>query len=274
MVQPRNISQRFNGHHVNQYNFPESIFGAGIFELYSLAYTYCPQYIDFTTSDGTCPPLIKGEYPSCQTPPNFIIKGVYLSIDFEFIQFKFKQCQSSDADHLAGLQCASSSSIVTTFSTSEIKVNAYFTNTLIKPLDYKTPNQTYLDSIYWTVNPSVSKLADVFMDQQVVQDYDDYFDTDKSKNSSFYSVKPDAMREIQVFQSSSLLEFNFRRSNINHVTKRVYSKLLDVLSTVGGVTQALFLIVGILLVRYVNYRYKMKLSNELYDFEPPEENLR
>ena len=251
--------------------FPESIFGPNAFALYSLGYMYCPKYIDFTLKDGSCPSSIKEEYPNCQTPPNFIIKGVYLSIDFEFVQFKFTKCKPSDADHLAGLQCETSSAIAAAFSTSEVKINAYFTNMVINPVEYETPNKTYIDSIYWTVDPSVSKLADVFMDQQIVQTYDSYIYNDRSRNNSFYSIKQNTMREIQVFQSSSLLEFNLRRSNLNHVTTRTYTKLLDILGSVGGIAEFILLIGGILLLNYVSYRYKMKLSNELYDFESLEE---
>ena len=255
-------------------NFPDPVLGAGVYSQYSLEYAYCPTRIDFTAKDGSCPAAVKSQYPNCQTPPNFKIRGTYLSNDFEFVQLKFTECQPSHAAHIADLHCASNSNIASTFNSSEIKINLYYTNVLINPVNYQTPNKSYIDSLYWTINPSVSKLADVFLDQQTVQDYDSFLYSDNSKNSSFYSIESETMREIQVFQSNYLLELNLRRSSINRVTKRTYTKILDVVSNIGGISEIMFLLGGLILLNYINYKYKMTLSNELYDFEPSEHDQK
>ena len=257
-----------------QTSFPESVFGPDVFSTYSLELAYCPSYIDFTASDGSCPSTISAEYPTCRTPPSFRIRGTYLSLDFRFIQFKLTQCQSSDSAYLPGLQCASSSTMSSTFAASEIKVNFYYANNLITPINYNMPNQSYIDSIYWTINPSVAKLADVFLDAQTVQNYDSYVFSDHYSNTTYYSIQPENMREIQEFQGGYLLEWNIRRSNINHVTTRIYTKVLDIVGNIGGISEMIFLLGGVVLLQYVKYKYKMTLSNELYDFQSPEEQRR
>ncbi len=80
-------------------NFSSGIFGGDdIFSTYSLKYAYCPTYVNYTDPlTGKCPAIIVDEYPSCITPPNFMVRGTYLSMDFRFISFRLTTCKSSDA---------------------------------------------------------------------------------------------------------------------------------------------------------------------------------
>jgi len=248
-------------------SFESGIFEEGSFKTYSLQYAYCPKYINFANAaTGVCPDAIKKDYPSCITPPHFNIKGTYLSLDFEFIQFKLTTCSQTNSDFIEGLNCKTGD-LTTDFNSGEVQMNLYFSNTLIDPAEHSAPNKTYLDTIYWNVNPSVSKIADIFMDVETVQDMDSFYSS-RDKNTTYYSIQSEKMRELQQFQSTTLLQWNIRRSNINHVTSRTYTKLLEIVSDIGGLSSVLMAVGAAIAVQYTRYKYNTILSNQLYDYEP------
>jgi len=255
----------------NRSNFPTSVFPETTFDTYSLSYAYCPTYVNFTDSTtGICPDSVKETYPDCIAPPYFDIRGTFLSFDFEFIQLKLTTCKSSDAAYIQGLECDSADNINTRFSQNEVQLGLYFSNNLILPVNYHTPNKTHLDNIYWNVDPSVAKVADIFVDGVTIQNIDSFIDKFSYTNSTFYNIRAEKMRELQEFHGSSMLSYNIRRSNLNLVTSRRYTKFLEVVSNIGGL-QGLFMLFGAFIIGgYTKYKYQMILSNELYDFQPIE----
>jgi len=256
----------------NRNNFSE--FGDDIYDSYQLQYAYCPQYINFTDSKtGLCPDIIKEINPSCLSGLDFHIKGSYLSMDFEFIQFKLMTCSQANALTIKGLNCKTTD-LTSAFGTSEFKVNLYFSNNLIDPTNYHTPNKTFLDSIYWNLSPTVSKVADIFIDIETVRNAQSYFFVNVYENSTFYSIQSQYIRELQQFAATTLLEWNFRRSNQNHLTTRYYMKILDVISNIGGMTSLLTAFCLFVTVGYSRYKHQMILSNELYDYEPTNESKK
>ena len=251
----------------NESNFGSDVFQEGTFSSYSLQYAYCPTSINYTdTTTGKCPSIVSAEYPTCITPLDFKIRGNFLSGKFDFISFRLTECDQGDAVNIYGLQCYSGD-ITSEFSGNELQINLYYSNSLIDPTDHKTPNKTFLDTLYWNVNPSVSRVADIFIDSETVQDLDSYISTDASHNSTYYSIQSDKMRELQQFSTDYMLQWNLRRSNVNHVTTRTYTKILDVISDIGGIGGILMVVGFVVTTGYTKFKYQMILSNKLYDYE-------
>jgi len=258
----------------NRSDFHTDVFGDKTFETYSLMYAYCPTYINYTdATTGACPAFIKDEYPSCITPLHFNIRGTFLSINFNFISFRLTTCNQKDAVSIYGLKCESGD-LNSQFTKNELQMNLYFANSLIDPANHLAPNKTYIDTIYWNVNPTVSRVADIFVDSETVEDFDSYLSKDRSHNISSYSIQSSDMRELQQFSANYMLQWNFRRSNINHVTTRTYVRLLDVISAIGGLG-SLFMAVGYFVMRGYNiFKYHMVLSNKLYDYQVVEKKKK
>ena len=257
----------------NKSDFPESIYGEGVYEMYNLDLAYCPKYVDYRLSDGTCFTNISDTYPDCHTPLQYDIKGSYLSLDFEFIQLNLQSCSSKDAQNW-GWTCSASSDISTLMNNNEYKFNLLYANNVINPVYYETPNKTYIETLFWELNPQLSKTADIFLDKVIVQDYDSLWSSDAYVNHTFYSIQPSSMRELNVLQTTSgttLLQWNIRRSSVSVVTTRTYTKITDVMTNLGGFAQAVMFIAAFLAMGYVEYKYQMTLSNEFYDFQLPEE---
>jgi len=248
-------------------NFSTNVFSANTFSSYNLQYAYCPESVNYTDiTTGVCPSAVIKEYPDCIAPLDFKIRGNFLSGHFDFISFRLTECDQDDALHIEGLQCKSGD-ITSAFDGNELQINLYYSNSLIDPTNHQTPNKTYLDTIYWNVNPSVSRVADIFVDIETVVDADSYISTDDSHNSTYYSIQSDKTRELQQFSTDYMLQWNLRRSNVNHVTTRTYTTVLDVISDIGGLG-GIFMAVGFIVTAgYTKFKYQMILSNKLYDYE-------
>ena len=257
----------------NKSDFPESIFGKDVYEMYNLDLAYCPKYVDYRLANGTCFTNVSDTYPDCHTPLQYDIKGSYLSLDFEFIQLNLQSCSSKDAQNY-GWKCSPSADISTLMNNNEYKFNLLYANNVINPVYYETPNKTYIETLFWELNPQLSKTADIFLDKVIVQDYDSLWSSDSYLNHTFYSIQPSSMRELNVLQTTSgttLLQWNIRRSSVSVVTTRTYTKITDVMTNLGGFAQAVMFIAAFLAMGYVEYKYQMTLSNEFYDFQLPEQ---
>jgi len=257
----------------NASDFPENIYGKGVYELYNLQFAYCPKYVDYRLSNGTCFANITVDYPDCHTPLQYDVKGSYLSLDFEFLQLNLQACTAKDAQNW-GWKCAPSATIQSLINHNEYKFNLLYANNVINPVYYEYPNKTYIETLFWELNPQLSKTADIFLDKVIVQDYDSLWSTDAYQNRTFYSIQPSSMRELNVLQTTSgttLLQWNIRRSSVSVVTTRTYTKITDVMTNLGGFAQAVMFIAAFLAMGYVEYKYQMTLSNEFYDFHLPDD---
>jgi len=161
------------------------------------------------------------------------------------------------------------------FSTNaEIKVNLYYANNVMEPNNYHIPNKTFFDVFYWTVNPRLSKFADIFVDSSIMQDFSHWL-IPGAKNQTYYTIDSNKAKEsVNMYDPDTLgpgltlLTWNVRRSTFNMVTTRNYTKLLDILGAIGGLSKSLLFFLAVFVIGYAKYKYHMVLSNEMYDFEP------
>jgi len=256
----------------NKSNFPEDIYGKGMYERHNLAYAYCPTTMNMTyPNNNTCPDWVVEQYPDtdCMTPLSYTIRGAYLSLAFEFIQLNLQACTASQSKTNFNFKCTTEN-IPNLLSSGEYKVQLFYANNVINPTYYKIPNMTYLETLYWEINPQLSKTADIFLDKEIVQDYDSLWSSTDHKNQTHYSIQPSGMRELNVLQTSTgttYLQWNIRRSSVSVVTTRTYSKIQDIMTDLGGFAQAVMFVAAFIAMGYVEYKYEMTLSNEFYDFQ-------
>jgi len=258
------------------HDFPDEIFGRDTNDDFNLTYAYCPQNISYMVN-GTCAQGIPNLADDCTGPLNFEIGGQYLSKRFTFLQGYFSLCDSNN-DTLVKpptMKCMKSDKIEKLFaSNAEIKVNLYYANNVMEPNNYATPNKTFFDVFYWTVNPRLSKFADIFVDSSIMQDYSHWLKP-SAQNSTYYTIDSNKAKEsVNMYDpdtlgpSLTLLTWNVRRSTFNLVTTRNYTKLLDILGAIGGLSKSLLFFLAVFVIGYAKYKYHMVLSNEMYDFEP------
>jgi len=259
-------------------DFPDEIFGADTTDDFNLAYAYCPQSISYIQANKSCAQGIPNlNEEDCTGPLTYEVGGQYLSKRFSFIQGYFSICDSRNSSLVkpSAMKCREYAEVEELFiNNTEIKVNLYFANNNMELSNYAKPNKTYFDVFYWTVNPRLSKFADIFVDSAILQDFSHWLNP-TARNSTFYTIDPNKAKEsVNMYDLESinpgltLLTWNVRRSTFNMVMTRNYTKLLDILGSIGGLSKSLLFFLAIFVLGYAKYKYHMVLSNEMYDFEP------
>lgn len=231
-----------------------------IFNQNGINAAFCPiSIIDNTTRDPY--------------PPEFAIAGSYLDPNFQFIQFNVKICNET-GETSGALTCDNMTNVTNIFATEQVKFNLYFTNNLVAPGQYSPATQPFLDSIYWDMDPTFYKVTDIYIDQGTVQNYDSIWSSTNNTNQTFYSFNPSNNREQMMSsanQGGNLLQWNIRRSNFNYVTTRRYTKIQDILANIGGLSKSIMFAFAFIAAGYVRYKYQTMLSNELYNYEIPQD---
>jgi len=254
----------------NEKDFPDNVYGKDTYNVVNLKYGYCASGINYLdTSSAVCPEEIVKEYPDCIAPASFEIKGTYTSTEFDFIQSNMRICDQDDLTLPDGMIC-STENITQKFRTSQYEVDLFFANVALNSGNYETPNITFVEDVYWKLNPSIYKVSDIFVDKVIIEDSDDYISTSNQKNRSYYMIDSDGMRELERIQTTigvNILQWNLRRSSKNLVIARTYTKVMDVLADLGGFSKAAMFVCTFLAIGYVRYKYLILVANELYDFE-------
>jgi len=253
----------------NKSDFPDAVYGKNAYTLNGLSSAFCPTGINMTNIDGSCSQSILKEYSDCIVPPSFNLQGGYLSRQFDFIQFNLSICNPSDPHLPYGIKCASGN-ITQTILDSSSEMDLYYSNSMVNPVFYETPNKTLVDNTYWTLNPQIYEISDISLDKVLLQDYNGYLSTTDYVNKTYFSVQTDKLREMQVLRfdtSLPLLTWNLRRSTLTQVTTRTYYKVQDIMTNLGGFSSNLIFVAALVALGYVRYKYQMILSSELYDFQ-------
>jgi len=261
----------------NQSDFPDEIYGEGTFSSVSLQLGYCAYGINYlNTTTRICPENILKGYSDCIIPLNFELQGDSSSDNYDYIQSNFKICDQSDMTLPYGVTCTSDN-MTETFGVSSYEVSLYLSNTAINMLNYETPNRTFIEDIYWKLNPSISQVADIFVDKIIVEDSDSFWLSNEN-NRSYFQVDSDKVRETERYlttsQSSKILQWNMKRSNTNLVVSRTYTKVTDILTDLGGFSKAAMFAAAFLAIGFVRYKYQITVANGLYDFEFDQGNER
>jgi len=255
----------------NLTDFPEEIFGKSYSTL-NLHFGYCTQGVNYTNDDGSCPAEIAKKHPSCITSDEFDLQGSYGKSEFDFIQSTLVVCDPADTTKPSSMIC--DTDVMDKFKNTNYEFDIYIANTVIDRRNYEAPNKTFIDNIYWTLNPMVYKVSNILVDKVTVQNVDDYFSASAHHNRTYFAAKTTTVREMATWRttpSPTLLQWNLRRSIKNQVIVRTYPKVQEFLTDLGGFSKALMFIAAFIAIGYLRYRYQMTLANELYDFEIPDE---
>jgi len=258
----------------NQSDFPASIYGNETYSADEFDLAYCAYGINFTDSEtGKCASDISQEkYPDCVTLPTFEIQGTSTSASYDYIQSNLYVCDSTDPS-MPTMKCTTDD-VAALFDTIAFNVDLYFGNNMAVSNNYKAPNTTFVDDLYWSIDSGIQKTAYIYVDKVTVQDYDDFVWTSAARNRSYFIVDSAGMRELQKIGSTSsqLLQWNIIRSNNNIVIIRDYTKIEDILSDLGGFSKAAMFVAAFLAIGYIRYKYQIKIANGIYDFYVPKEN--
>jgi len=253
----------------NQTDFPDDVYGEGTFSSINLQLGYCAYGVNYAdTTTGECPEDILAKYPDCITPLEIDIQGDKGSENFDYIQANFKACDQSDSTLPYGVTCTSDN-LTETLETGDYEVSLYTSNTAINMLNYEMPNQTFIEEIYWKIDPQIYKIVDIFVDKITVEDAD-HWALSTVNNRTFFQIDSGKVREIDRYltvHSSKMLQLNWKRTSTNLVVARTYAKIQDILTDLGGFSKAAMFAAAFLAIGFVRYKYQLLVANGLYDFD-------
>jgi len=163
--------------------------------------------------------------------------------------------------------------VIASFDNTHYETDLYIANNVIDRMNYKFPNNTFIDNIYWPLAPLVYKVSNILIDRVTMQNFNDYLSYTSYENQTFYSTDMAHIKEMITWRTeaeSTILQWNLRKSIQNKVIIRTYPKIQEFLTDLGGFSKALMFISAFIAIGYLRYSYKTNLANELYDFEIPD----
>ncbi|KAL4502399.1 hypothetical protein ABPG72_011986 [Tetrahymena utriculariae] len=202
------------------------------------------------------------------------LQGMWGSDTFQYIEVQVEPCVSpNDPNQKWNPICATNDEVQEqTRKLGFHGMNFYHSNYVLnadQPTDYFTP---YInDKLYFMFVPNKqAQNCDVyFQDIQVITDQSllpisDFIDI------KFLTQENNDVRETtQLFRNDDkFVTLTLRMSPYVSVINRQYKKASQLLSELGGFIQIVFTCVGLLLIKYNNFRFTVDLANNLYQFDP------
>jgi len=229
--------------------FSSSQFGANAFYKYNLQTALC-------------------------SPPDFnaTINGTFLSNLHSFLNISVMPCDNISAQAL-GISCNSEEIITTAINSGDLLLELYYPNNNLDPTNYATPNQSYLDNLYWKISPSMAIYATIEMDATTIQSYDSYFFPNSFNTTDYFSIDPGLMREQSLILPNfsitnpnfPLVQIYFTRSQNDNFIIRVYANIIELLERLGGLLEIILAVCGLLTIGTLSYKHLVNVAREEYE---------
>lgn len=181
-----------------------------------------------------------------------VIRNPYGSANMSFIDFSFCYCDGDD--------CAEDLDFVL----KELYVSFYFMNAYVDSNDYNNPIKYYIDVIN-------QRLSYGYLKRKFVRLLNNKFISDngwllENKETYDYMTLKDTYDEISnpsPSYPSDMYWMTIESPNIREIGKRYYVKIQDLFATVGGIINAILIIINILFSDYLGFIFKKDLAHYL-----------
>ncbi|EAR89543.2 transmembrane protein, putative (macronuclear) [Tetrahymena thermophila SB210] len=200
------------------------------------------------------------------------LQGMWGSDVFQYIEVQVEPCVSpNDPNQKWNPVCATQEEVQEqTKKLGFHGINFYHSNYVLnadQPTNYFTP---YInDKLYFMFVPNKqAQNCDIyFQDIQVITDQSLLPISDFDDIKFLTQENNDVRETTQLFRiDDKFVTLTLRMSPYVSVINRQYKKASQLLSELGGFIQIVFTCVGILLIKYNNFRFTIDLANNLYQF--------
>ena len=186
-----------------------------------------------------------------------VLGGNFGSEFYGMISAYIKKCENG-----TGIECKSPEEIDKALKGCWFEV--FFLDHYIDIYNYTNPIQTYANSFYVYIDPSISKsLWTNFNKLQVETDNGILFDSNKHE----YAFKYEKINnDIKLDISNSIIEFGLIMSMSEDIFYRSYIKIQGICANIGGILNGMN-IVGLLVLSFFETKlYEIHLINDLFSF--------
>ncbi|CAD8062211.1 unnamed protein product [Paramecium primaurelia] len=205
---------------------------------------------------------------------NMTVGGVWASTDYYFLKFSVTNCKDSSQSNFTWQpNCKTSDEIQKTLkSQGSFRFQVYTTNFLINPNRPKDYVQPYLavDQFYTFVPDKMFVQSDIFFrTKKVTTDQGILMYADKQNETFAFRDYGDQREQFEISRITPNYygAFYFQRSPYSYNINRKFLRLDELLSYLGGFTQFMIVVVGII-VRFYNRQHMIiSIANDLYEFD-------
>ncbi|CAD8120490.1 unnamed protein product [Paramecium sonneborni] len=237
-----------------------------LFEQYSVNFT--DQFEQQNLRNFLCPNL---DFIHSQ---NLTVGGVWTSDDYYFLKFSVTNCiNSQDSNFTWKPTCKTSDEITNALnSQGSFRFQVYTTNFLINPNRPKDYVQPFLatDQFYTFVPDKMFVQSDIFFrTKKVTTDQGILMYPDKQNQTFAFRDYADQREQFEISRITPNYygAFYFQRSPYSYQINRNFLRLDELLSYLGGFTQFMIVVVGILVKFYNRQHLIVSIANDLYEFD-------
>ncbi|CAD8116559.1 unnamed protein product [Paramecium sonneborni] len=208
-----------------------------------------------------------GDFLCPQYNNTLFVGGTYTSNEFQYLTLTVSQCISNHQ-----VLCATENSIHDYFqNTGSFKLQIYTINQLINPYKQGYRSAFLDDQIYFTFVPNqLNRKANIyFRKYEFINDESLLPFSDIQEDNVFLIDQSDLkeMSDIGTYLDTSYATFNFRLNPFKTQFTRSYQKIDELLSNLGGIQQAFFFFIGLLVGLYNRIQFLIQLANKLFEFQ-------
>ncbi|CAD8182846.1 unnamed protein product [Paramecium pentaurelia] len=237
-----------------------------LFELYNVNFT--DQFEEQNLKNFLCPNL---NFIHSQ---NMTVGGVWASTDYYFLKFSVTKCINSSNNNFTWKPtCKTQDEIESTLNyQGSFRFQVFTTNFLINPNRPKDFVQPFLatDQFYTFVPDKMFVQSDIFFrTKKVTTDQGILMYPDKQNETFAFRDQGDQREQFEISRITPNYygAFYFQRSPYSYQINRKFLRLDELLSYLGGFTQFMIVVVGILVRFYNRQHLIVSIANDLYEFD-------
>ncbi|CAD8171893.1 unnamed protein product [Paramecium pentaurelia] len=205
---------------------------------------------------------------------NLTVGGVWASTDYYFLKFSVTNCRDSSSSNFTWKPtCKTSDEIQSTLNRQgSFRFQVYTTNFLLNPNRPENYVQPYLavDQFYTFVPDKMFVQSDIFFrTKKVTTDQGILMYPDKQNETFAFRDYGDQREQFEISRITPnyYAAFYFQRSPYSYRINRKFLRLDELLSYLGGFTQFMIVVVGIIVRFYNRQHLIISIANDLYEFD-------
>lgn len=234
-------------------------------------------YLDFKLCEKENFPLISDDHFAyyglnsmyCLKNQNFTIKGYWDETIMNYLSIKTFYCVEN--------YCKSSEEINKLLSQQLIYFNVYTLNNALNPQKYETPITQHLLNLYSGIKLNFNKIVEVYIKNENLQSDDNIlFPNFMKENYNSISYDYREMDDNSITKDGCLMEYQLISSKNKVIYYRVYTKITEVLASIGGLMNVLMFLLKLICSMFSRMTHNVKILNKIYhyDIEDEEEDER
>ena len=187
------------------------------------------------------------------TNDDFYFMNSYSASNSQFLNFQIKMCNSSKINH----NCHPD--LIT--QTNQIYVLVRTISAYINPTDYENPITYYEESVNQQIGNQFLKRT-FFRFAQNALETDSGWIIENKEIQKYISLK-NIKQDINPTYGSEMYWITLESPSLRHKTRRVYIKTQELIATIGGLFNGIFIFFSIVTHNFVKYRFYANINNFL-----------